>query len=145
MDIPEFVTGPPRLREKLNKVIRAVNKFGHIRGDEFIKVNRTPSDFAVSLSITKLQERLRMHSSGVRRAFCKTDAGAATTIVCYLDVDGTGPEITVTCKIAGGGNLNMAIPVLTNGLEIAVWNDNGTWKANQTFQAKEYCDCYIEA
>jgi len=76
----------------------------------------------------------------IHKAYCKTDAGAATTIVCYLDTDGTGKEITVTCTIAGSGNLNQAEPHLTDGLEIEVWNDNGTWKpVGQIFQHREPC------
>lgn len=54
-------------------------------------------------------------------AYCKTNAPAAAFIICYLDTDVTGTEITVNCGIAGGGNLNEALPRLTDGLWITVW------------------------
>ena len=66
------------------------------------------------------------------KAYCKNDAGAATTIVCYLDTDETGQEITVNCSIAGGGNLNTAIPRLTDGLLIFVKNFGGAWYCTGT-------------
>jgi hypothetical protein len=72
--------------------------------------------------------------TGIHKAFCKTNAGAATTIVCFLDVDTTGDEITVNCTISGGGHLDDASPHLTDGLEIPVWNDSGTWKCLWGFQ-----------
>ena len=75
----------------------------------------------------------------IRKAYCKDDAGAAATITCYLDVDATGTEITVNCSIAGGGTLNAALPLLTDGLEISVWNDNGTWKCFWGFRKADIC------
>ncbi len=41
-----------------------------------------------------------------RIAYCKDDAGAGTTIDCYLDTDATGTQITVNCSIHNGTNLN---------------------------------------
>ena len=80
-------------------------------------------------------------AGAVRLAYCKTDAGAATTIVCYLDTDATGAEITVECDIAGGGNLNAATPRLTDGLAMPVVDIDGTWYSLFPFQATEDCDC----
>ena len=74
----------------------------------------------------------------VRAAFCKTAAGSGTTIQAYLDTDTTGKEITVQCAIAGGTDLNAALPRLTVGLEIPVWKIGGVWKT-QTFQASTDC------
>ncbi len=77
-----------------------------------------------------------------RVAYCKTDAGAGATIVCYLDTDGTGTEITVTCFIAGGSALNAALPRLTDGLGIIVTKVGATWRCTTTFQTSEDCDCF---
>lgn len=78
------------------------------------------------------------HTGGigsVRIAYCKTAAGSGTTIVCHLDTDGTGEEVTVYCAITGGGTkLNEAIPRLSDGDPIAVYNDQGTWRSVFPFQ-----------
>jgi len=76
-------------------------------------------------------------SSASRAAYCKDPAGAATTIQAYLDTDGTGEEVTVNCSIAGGGNLNDAIPRLTNGLLIIVDKIGDSWYCKTVFQAVE--------
>jgi hypothetical protein len=75
----------------------------------------------------------------IRRAYCKTDAPADTKITCYLNTDETGTEIDVYCAIAGGGNLNVAYPRLTDGLEIPVWYDVDTWKCLWGFQNLSAC------
>ena len=79
------------------------------------------------------------HNSGVRSAFCKTAAGEGTTIDAYLDTNITGDEITVNCIIAGGTDLNNAVPRLTQGFEIPVWQIGGVWKT-LPFQASQDCD-----
>jgi len=59
---------------------------------------------------------VRHPKRGSRIAYCKNDAGSGTTIVCYLDKDGTGDEITVHCSISqGGSDLNEASPLLKGG------------------------------
>jgi hypothetical protein len=78
-----------------------------------------------------------------RVAYVKTAPGATTTVTCYLDTDGTGREITVSCFIAqGGGALNAAIPLLADGDGIMVSKVGGTWRCLTTFQPTETCDCY---
>jgi hypothetical protein len=80
-------------------------------------------------------------SSIPRRAFCKTDAGSGGTIVCYLDTDETGQEVTVTCKLSRANNLNECFPLLQNGEEIAVYFDSNTatWRSFITFIGQEAC------
>jgi hypothetical protein len=65
-----------------------------------------------------------------QHAFCKTDAGSGTTLVCFLDTDITGTEITVDFSIANGDNLNQASPPLTTGLRIPVYTVGGDWFFN---------------
>lgn len=78
----------------------------------------------------------------VRRAFVKTTPGAAATVACYLDVDATGEEVTVSCDIVNGSALNSAIPRITDGDAITVYYDNGgTWRCTTTFQTSEDCVC----
>ena len=55
-----------------------------------------------------------------RLAYCKTDAPDASSIVCYMDTDGTGDEITVECLIINGSSLMYAAPFLHDGDPIIV-------------------------
>lgn len=83
---------------------------------------------------------VRYGGGGNRKAYAKTAAGGGSTIVCYLDTDGTGEEITVNIAIVGGSNLNAALPRLTDGALLTVWNDGGTWRnAGNPFQASGDC------
>lgn len=89
-------------------------------------------------------QRRRRHGRGGggtrhRKAYAKAAAGAGNTIVCYLDTDETGDEITVTISIVAGSNLNSALPRLENGTLLTVWNDAGTWRSIMTFQASGDC------
>lgn len=85
---------------------------------------------------------------GVRKAFCKEDAGEGNTIAAYLDTDETGQEVTVTCTIANGSDLNEAVPVLTDGLEIPVHRDivegEVVWKCYWPFEGSKDCVCVQE-
>ncbi len=78
----------------------------------------------------------------IRLAYCKTDAGAATVIDCYLDVDDPESDvIEVVCDIAGGGNLNSATPRLTISLIMPVVEIDDVWYSLFPFQATEDCEC----
>jgi hypothetical protein len=76
---------------------------------------------------------------GVRKAFAKTAAPASWTITCFLDEDTTGTEIDVVCEVADNAALNSAVPRLSDGTMITVWNDAGTWRSVMTFQASGAC------
>jgi len=78
-------------------------------------------------------------SGSIRKGYCKTAAGAGATIVCYLDTDATGEEVTVNCPVVDGSALNSAYPRLADGSLIMVWNDNDTWRSVMTFQTSEVC------
>ena len=84
----------------------------------------------------------------IRRAKTTQAAPAATKITANLigqDGDeitsGLGSGIDVYCDIAGGGNLNAAVPRLTNDFEFSVYNLNGKWYCAFGFQASEDCTC----
>jgi len=88
----------------------------------------------------------------VRLARTRAAAGAAQTIACNL-VNNSGSEltgaelgsnITVYCRVCGGGNLNAAIPRLADEDYIFVTNINGAWWCTTVFQTSEDCDCYEE-
>jgi len=81
------------------------------------------------------------HRAGLRNAYCKTDAGEGSTIVCYLDVDGTGTEITVNCDISNGNDLNTATRRLKNGNRLAVYKIGSSWYAAEGFDTDEECSC----
>lgn len=77
-----------------------------------------------------------------RIAYVKTDAGAGSTIVCFLDTDATGTEITCTCSIVNGTALNSAISRLEDGDMVFVNKIGGTWYiTGMPFQTSEDCDC----
>ena len=84
----------------------------------------------------------RLSQGTSRKAYCKVAAGAGTTIVCYLDTDATGTEITVNCSVVGGSALNAAVPRLADGSLLFVENLGGTWYCTSTvFQTTEDCVC----
>jgi len=78
-------------------------------------------------------------SAGIRIAYCKNAAGTGSTIDCYLDTDGTGTEVTVTCLLSRTSNLNAAFPLLQDGDAINIWNNAVTWTSLQTFIGSEAC------
>lgn len=63
----------------------------------------------------------------LRKAYCKTDAGSGQTLVCYLDTDATGTEITVNFSLATGENMEDIFPDLTNGDLIFVQQFGSDW------------------
>jgi len=76
----------------------------------------------------------------VRRAFCKVAAGAGQTIVCYLDVNTTGTEITVTCNVSPSGSaLSDCFRHLAAGDPIMVKKIGSTWYAMEGFQKWKIC------
>lgn len=83
----------------------------------------------------------RLDEGSIRKAYCKNNAGAGTTIVCYLDTDLTGIQKTVNCSIVGGSALNAAIPRLEIGDIIYVTCIGGAWHCLTVFQTTENCIC----
>ena len=85
--------------------------------------------------------------SPVRRAKTTAAAGAATTITANLyDNDGEteitsglGAGITVYCTVTGSANLNAAIPMLENDMDIPVYNICGKWYCSWGFQKMDIC------
>lgn len=77
--------------------------------------------------------------TGIRKAYCKTAAGTGATIACYLDTDGTGEEVTVTCTLIQASNLSSCFPTLADGTMMPVWKDGDTWRSLWWFYGKEPC------
>lgn len=76
----------------------------------------------------------------IYKAFCKTDAGDGSTIVCYLNADATGREITVYCRLfEGATNLSQCAPLLADGNEIDVYYDGTVWRCYYPFIKSEDC------
>ena len=71
----------------------------------------------------------------VRVAYVKTTPEAVSTVDVYLDTDGTGTEVTVTCEIVDGSALNAATPRLTDGDSMIVVKIAGTWYCTSLFYA----------
>lgn len=80
--------------------------------------------------------------SSVRLAYPVDDAGAGTTINCYLDTNLTGTVVTVSCSIFGGSDLNEASPLLNNdGNPIFVRSIGGMFWCVSLFDVVEECGC----
>jgi len=144
--VDRFVKGPRRAVSKLNTMVDKVNALDRIAGDQFIHITKQGDSYKLGLDIARLLAYLPiLRSSGggsvIRKAYAAAAAGAGATISCYLDDDGVGDPVTVTCSIAGGSALNTAIPRLAEGDMIAVWDDDGTWRSTMTFQTSEDCVC----
>jgi hypothetical protein len=129
----------------LNQLWNKVEKLDEIRGDGFINFKRAGGRITANINIAAIRKRMTRGGTGgggtVHKAFPIADAIAGSTIECYLDVDTTGDEITVNCSIAGGSDLNEAIPKLTNGLTIFVRKFGDTWHCVTVFQGYEECTC----
>lgn len=120
--------------------------------EQFVLSKRDYERFQAVLRWAERNKNLRQHhrrrnitptTNRMRKAYCKNDAGAGTTITCYLDTDGTGTEITVTCSVAQGGSaLNAAVPRLKDGDLIFVSKIGATWYCTMIFMPSEDCDCY---
>jgi hypothetical protein len=131
----------------LNRLWNKVEKLDKIRGDGMINFKRAGGGITANINMAAIRKKLPRGGSGggaVHKAFPVADAGAGATIECYLDTDATGEEITVNCSIAGGTDLNEAIPKLTNGLTIFVRKFGTDWHCVNVFQAYEECTCEQE-
>ncbi len=143
--LERFTKGNPETLRKLNAIVNAVNKLNVMTGDQIIKVLRTSSGIVLNVDKDALVAGIPKTTGGDRKAFCKTDAGAATTLTCFLDTDTTGEEVEVQFTIAGGGNLEDCIPRLTDGLLIFVENFGGTWYHKPPMQKSKDCVCEVPA
>lgn len=146
MPLKRFSKGPIETVVMLNELVDALNNLLNINGDVFIRVNNTPVGTTLRLNVDEIIRRVPKYGTGggggtqIRKAFVKTTPGASTSVVCFLDVDTTGTEVTVSVKIyAGGGNLNTAEPALVDGDDFLVYNDNGTWRNVTTFFRVDSC------
>ncbi len=88
--------------------------------------------------------------TSVRKSFVRTPPVApdgpedpVEPLECYLDRNGTGEEIIVTCEICGGNSLVDATPRLEEGKLLYITFDNidSVWRPLFPFQASEDCDC----
>ena len=76
---------------------------------------------------------------GLRHAYCKTSAPIGNTIVCYLDTDITGQEVTVHCHLFSETLLINCVPLLTVGLAIPVYKVADTWFCAWWFNKIQVC------
>lgn len=140
--IDKFTGGNSLTRRKLNEIVDALNTLEKMKGDPFIQVKGIGFAKTLALNVDALRPRLRGAGGGtpVFKAFVKTTPGATTDVDCFLSIDATGTEITVTVKIyAGGGNLDTAEPLLEDGDDFLVYNDAGTWRNVTTFFKVDEC------
>lgn len=137
-----FNHGPKRIRDHLNRVRQDLDSMMNfnLRGDGIIEVRHIAQGQTLRLNLNKLRQRLGNRPlSGIRKAYAAAAAGASGSIDCYLDTDGAGDTVSVSCEVAGGTNLNAALPRLADGTMITVWKDGDTWRSVMTFQASGDC------
>ena len=136
-------TGNPKFKDANSTSIEVLNLNEHDPEEDY-DAQLVTGDMLVSWRFFDNQGNERwvgIPDSGgrTRIAYCKSDAGAATTIVCYLDTDATGVEITVHCLILGGGNLNTAEPDLKDGDPLLIQKVGGIWTCIYPFQGWIEC------
>lgn len=141
-DKDTFSGGSKSARDKLNRLRSDTTAVGNIRGDNLIHVVSNQSGYSFTFDVQKLISMLptaSLGASGLRLAYCKTAAGTGSTIVCYLDTDTTGQEITVNCILFESSNLNTCKPTLTDGQAIPVFQVGANWYCAWWFMLGEAC------
>lgn len=137
--ITPFIKGNPATVRKLNELITVVNNLMRSTGDGFVNVQHgTNGGLAISLSMNELRARFRNMGGGGggggdRVAYCVDDAGSGEDIDVFLDDDGTGEQVTATCLIANGSDLDEALPHLNDGDPMIVAKIDGTWYSTTLF------------
>ncbi len=80
---------------------------------------------------------------GIRRAFVKTPPSSGTSVVCHLDADETGKEITVQCDIysySGTGTFASDVrPTMIDGRMLKVYKKDGAWRNATDIHVVEAC------
>lgn len=143
--LDEFKQGPPGLIRRINELVRLCKQVWNMRGDGTVTVRRGENGIVVGLDINQLLPKIPKTSGGtqtdIRWAFCNGVASETAIQSCYLDTDGVGTPINVTCTICGGIALNMAVPRMEDGTRLPIIYDdtNSVWRALQIFQAGEDC------
>lgn len=125
--LTDFENGNPELAERLNEIMAVARKVENISGGGEVKVQHTSTGININV------ERRRGGGGGgttLRKAYVKTEPGAVDAVVCFLDTDTTGDEITVDFvdMISGDTDLANCFPPLPDGLMIPVWYDVDTWR-----------------
>lgn len=83
---------------------------------------------------------VRRAGTGIRVAYCKVDAGTGNTLLCYLDTDTTGPEVTVYFQLLGGiTNLSDGHLSLVDGAWVPVMYRDGQWWCIIPIEGTEDC------
>lgn len=99
-----------------------------IRGDQFIRVNKTPGGWTIGLDINTTQARIPKVSgigAQIRKAYIISGSSAGKTIDCYLDTYSTGEIISVYFEIIGGNpNLSDCFPLFSAGDRIYILYDS---------------------
>lgn len=136
------------LLQEIQKMIRDAvsstieNRLGDLQGDVYEIIeeyNSNPNNISQTFRNILVNISPKIH-----KAYCKAAAGAATTIVCYLDTDATGEEITVNCDTNGGGNLNVSVPLLKDGQLLYVVKIAGSWCALEKFNTGQTAIAFVK-
>ena len=135
--IHEIMPGRRPGRDDYNRLAKEVNRIAKITGRNGIRVNSTPSGISLVGSVSTAAD------GSVRKSFAQTDASSAagSTISCWLnETDSAGDTITVNCSIAGGSNLSSAIPYITDGDMMPVFQDSAAdWWCTTIFTRMDIC------
>lgn len=132
----------------LNSLANKVFKLDSMRGDEFISIQRAGGTPTLKLNIPAVRRKVSGRGGGggggdILKAFPVNDAGGTSIISCYLNEDGVGDPVDVTCSIMNGSALNEALPRLEDGGLIFVTSIGGTYYCVNVFQFSENCTCGV--
>jgi len=132
--------GSKPVRDRLNKDREDVDSLigYNLRGGTGVSVQHVRGAQTIGINYAMIGRRLPHGRIGtnVRRAFVKSTPASGSTVDVYLDTDGTGEEVTVTCTFyddsgEGGSFADTIRPKLTDGTPFVVFLDGGTWR-NET-------------
>ncbi len=113
--IPRLTGGTASARDKLNRVIDAVNALQQLTGDGLVSVQQTASGTTLRLDVDRLQARLpKLQHSGVTRFGVAYEATPWETGEKYIllhpcdDKDGNGEDTGTSIEAYIFGNTNLA-------------------------------------
>lgn len=105
MIIDLFTDGKASVRNRLNKMVKAINRIFHMKGDGLIKVSYLPGGIGIGLSVDRLIQRLPRTAYGICKIVSVVGSGEYTATRVYWNnttnayvVDTVGEFFEFSCR-----------------------------------------------